>query len=129
LSNEVVARRATFLQKSGPSFSLKLFGSHSSRATICAGEGAFSSVIACAPPARIKVIASNTSLATVIFIVLLLALIKNCGSFRSFTHPLLKLWTEDLAGACPRVRLSCSQCSYRVIGLLKIQKTLLGVSM
>src|SRR5262252_7292242 len=50
LEKDVTAPIATFLQKSGPSMALKLLGSHSSRATICAiaGCGVTAMVVPCA---------------------------------------------------------------------------------
>src|SRR5882762_3294622 len=49
LSNVVNAPSATFLQKSGPSWALKVAGSHSSNATICARRGEFPSASAVLP--------------------------------------------------------------------------------
>src|SRR5438552_6725585 len=66
--NVVTAPIATFRQKSGPSAALKVTGSHSSKATICARLGGFPCASACVAPANIKQPASNPNFATVFIV-------------------------------------------------------------
>src|SRR5882724_5789444 len=68
----VEAPSATLWQNAGPSTALKVAGSHSSKATTCAGVCGASCARACVAPASIKQPAIKANFVTIVFIAVLL---------------------------------------------------------